>query len=218
MFRTTIWSDLEDAAAGHASAVEGFVARYRPPVVRYLRQQGVDAQAEDLAQEVFLRLFAQSALERGLAAQGRFRSFLLGLTHNVLLEHWRAQRALKRGGAARHVSFDLAQHDLSAHPGPSEEETFVRCWQEHALRLALERVGEEHPRQGELLRRTARGETPAQIADELGRPAGQVRVDLHRARKRLAQRVREEIARFASDRAEYEHEVAAFLARLPGGS
>lgn len=52
MFRTTIWSDLEDAAAGQPSAVESFVARYRPPVVRCLQQQGVAAQAEDLAQEV----------------------------------------------------------------------------------------------------------------------------------------------------------------------
>lgn len=182
-------------------------------MLRYLELKGAGPQAEDLAQEVFLRLLAGPALERGLQARSTFRAFLLGLTHNVLLEHWRAARALKRGGGVTHVPFDLAEHDSAA---PSQEaDVFSRCWQEHVLRLALEQVREEHPRHGELLTRSAQGETPARIASELNRPLGQVRVDLHRARNRLAQRVREEIARLSSDRAEYELEVAALLQRLP---
>lgn len=213
MFRTTLWSDLESAAAGHDRAVESFVARYRPPVVDYLRRQRLGAaDAEDLAQEVFVRLFAQNALERADSERGRFRTYLLGLTHNVLLQHWRSARALKRGGGADHVPFELAAHDLAA----PEPEVFQRCWQEHVLRLSLERVASEHPRHHDLLARTLRGQTPAEIAAETEREASVVRVDLHRARKRLAEVVREELARTVATQEEYEEEIREFVRRLPG--
>lgn len=216
MFHTTLWSDLNDAAAGREQAIEAFVARYRPPVLVYLRRQGAsESDAEDLAQEVFVRLFSQRALERAEPAKGRFRTYLLGLTHNVLLEHWRRARAEKRGGAVDHVPFDLAAHDLSAEP---EEATFERCWQEHVLELALAQVGEEHARQHDLLVRTARGEAPAQIAQATQREVGAVRVDLHRARKRLAEAVRAVIAGSVTSREEYDEEVKRLLTQLPGGA
>jgi RNA polymerase sigma factor (sigma-70 family) len=212
MFRTTIWSELSEAAAGQSVAVGSFVSRYRPPLTAYFQRQGVGAQdAEDLAQEVFIRLFSHAALERADREVGRFRGYLLGVAKKVLLQHWRRAGALKRGGGVEHVSFELASHDLGQEAADS---TFDQCWQDHLMHLALEQVRRDHARHYDLLARAGAGQSPAEIAASLGRTPSQIRVDLHRARQRLAQQVRAEIARTASSQEELDAELHSFQARL----
>ena len=57
-------------------------------------------EAEDLAQEVFLRLFKDGVLEQADRSKGRFRHLVLAVTKNVVGNHLTYIRAKKRGGDA----------------------------------------------------------------------------------------------------------------------
>jgi RNA polymerase sigma-70 factor (ECF subfamily) len=212
MFQTTIWSELAGAGAKETAATDAFVTRYRPPLLAFLRRRGVSPEdAEDVAQEVFLRLFARDLLARADREKGRFRSYLLGVTTNVLGDRLRRARAQKRGGGHEHVSLH-AIGDAAADPKANAD--FDACWVSHLVGRALEAVQRENARQHELLGLAADGLAPREIAERLGRTPGQVRTDLSRARKRLATAVSAEVARYCSSQEEYEAELKAILGRL----
>src|SRR4051812_27480051 len=85
MFPTTAWSAIRSAGAGQSVAVNALVERYRPSVVGFVRRLGLDAtSAEDVAQEVFLRLLDDRVLVRADRGRGRFRSLLLAVTRQVV--------------------------------------------------------------------------------------------------------------------------------------
>ena len=59
------------------AALAALCGRYRPPVLAYVRRQGVAAgDAEDLVQSVFERIIRTRMYDRADPARGRFRSFL----------------------------------------------------------------------------------------------------------------------------------------------
>jgi RNA polymerase sigma-70 factor (ECF subfamily) len=213
VFRTTVWTELTEAGNRKTQAGEAFVSRYRPPLLAFLVRRGLSADdAEDVAQEVFLRLFDSDLLLEADRTKGRFRSYLLGVTNNVVRERQRRERALKRGGGAAHVSLQDLGHDLADQSGAVD---FEGCWISHLVTRALEEVGKEHPRQHELLVLASSGDvSPKDMAERLGRKPGQVRVDLHRARKRLAKHIRTEVARYCSTEEEYEDELRSILGHV----
>lgn len=203
-FRTTVWSRLGEAAAGRNTALDTFVVAYRPPVLAFLRGRGLSAEeAEDVTQEVFLRLLDRGLLARGDAAKGRFRSYLIGITLRVLSEWRRHEGALKRGGAHGHISLEQA-------PDPAVTTEFESLWLRELVQRALaevERANADHHR---LLLLAGEGRTPAEIAARTGRSEGATRTALHRARKRLATAVRAEVAAYCSSQEEYEAELQTF--------
>lgn len=203
-FRTTLWSRLEDAAAGQPSALNDFATRYRAPVIAFLRRRGLsEADAEDVSQEVFLRLLSRELLAQGDAAKGRFRNYLIGITLRVYSERRQRQGALKRGGGQKHVPLDLA-------PPPAAAEEFEGLWLQELVQRALERVRLANEPQHQVLCLAGEGLTPAEIAVRIGRSDGATRVALHRARKRLAQAIKEEVASYCSTQEEYEAELQTF--------
>jgi RNA polymerase sigma factor (sigma-70 family) len=210
VFETTIWANLKDAGGRKTGAAQAFVMRYRPPLLAFLLQRGVGAEdAEDVVQEVFLRMFSRDTLAQADRAKGRFRSYLLGIATKVILERKRHAAALKRGGGKTRVSLDEIGHDPVDPRAASE---FEECWESHMVQTALENVERDTPRQHELRALAAKGAgSPSAIAERLGRNVGQVRVDLHRARKRLAKHLRSEIALYCSTADEYQDELRAIL-------
>jgi RNA polymerase sigma factor (sigma-70 family) len=216
MFETTLWSRIQDAQRGDSSAAHTLVNRYRSPLVAYFRSKRLSPEdAEDLAQEVLLRLFAQGSLARADKERGRFRAYLLGVGRNVWREHCEHASAKKRGGAAQHVPLSDAPEIQAAEP----DEGFDRIWAEQLLARALEELEGENPRQHKtLLLRFQKGASPAAIAEELGRNAQQVSNDMHRARKRLVALVKAEIAGYASSKEEYDDDLRLFMSRVGLGS
>jgi RNA polymerase sigma-70 factor (ECF subfamily) len=75
-------SDFRQAFAEHKDAVYAFA----------YRMTGSSGTAEDLAQECFLELLRCPG--RFDAARGSLRAFLLGITRNLALKHWRTERRL----------------------------------------------------------------------------------------------------------------------------
>src|SRR5205085_1171421 len=134
----TRWSVV--LAAGQASddasrraALEELARTYWPPLYAYLRRDGHPPErAEDLTQGFFARLIEKNDL-RGLnPAKGRFRSFVLAALRHYVLNERDKERALKRGGGVRTLSFDAGEAETRFGPGPVDqttpEDAFNRRW------------------------------------------------------------------------------------------
>ena len=209
MSRPTRWSLIDAVRAGEESAQRDFVARYRPAVQRYLERRGVGAEAEDLAQEVFVQLLVKGALERVAREKGSFRSFLFALTRNVL-GHFLAKRgAQKRGGDAEVVA--LGEHD----PEVAEERAaFDREWLIYLIELAMARLQRSHENYFLALRGFLfQQQSQAELAAQLGVGEQDVRNHVHRGKKKLIAYLREEVARYEHEPARHETEVE-LLSRL----
>jgi RNA polymerase sigma-70 factor (ECF subfamily) len=218
-FPSTIWTQVRDAAAGRTTATTDFVARYRPAVVSFVRRRGVDmAEAEDVAQEVFLRLFDGEVLERADRARGRFRSLLLSVTRHVLGHHFEKKSALKRGGAVVTLSF-AAVEGLRLDECLAKDEhdpEFDREWLANLLEAALGRLRRENAEYHECVRAFLVDErSHREIASALGKTEAMVRNAISRGKARLARLLREEIGLYASCPAEHEDEVRYLSSLLP---
>jgi RNA polymerase sigma-70 factor (ECF subfamily) len=98
---------------GDRDAFDALIARWHPPVWQYVRRMtGGDQDAQDVVQDVWLRVF------RGIARLrdgSRLRGWLFGIARRVLMDR------LRREYAAPAVS-DLDPGDLLAEPEPVDNE------------------------------------------------------------------------------------------------
>lgn len=93
VFPTTIWTTIREAGEQDHEALERFAEQYRAPVLRYLRRRTrTENEAEDLSQEVFLRVLRGRVLERAEKARGRFRSLLLSVVRHTLQDQLRKRK------------------------------------------------------------------------------------------------------------------------------
>lgn len=212
MFQTTLWSRIEEAGRGDPGALSAVVERYRQPLVQFVRMQGLsEADAEDLVQEVFLRLFSRDVLARADRARGRFRSYLLGVVRNVIREDAERRSARCRGGGATFVRLSQVG-EVGLEASQEEDPAFDQLWSDHILRRALEALRQENPRRHRTLEmRFSEKLSYQEIADRLGHTLQVVKNDIHRARRQLVKVIKEEIGNYSSSDAEYEEELAAFL-------
>ncbi len=133
-FQSTIWTVIRDAKADAPGAFDSLVRLYREPVRRYLRSRGIRRElAEDLTQDVFLRVFRKDLLQKVEESKGKFRSFLLGVTNNIIRESVSRAQAFKRGGSAVHIPLEDSGLDIAA----KDEKDFEREWMLHLVRLAM---------------------------------------------------------------------------------
>ena len=169
------------AASGEQQAMGLLYDAYLPKVYRYcLGRVGKAADAEDLAEEIFLRVIG--AIERfewrSLGDSGRspFRSWLFRIAHNQVVSHHR--RAATRGPLA-----ELSEAIRDDRRGPQEltetklaiEEVFVAV-----------RELPDAQREVVLLRFSA-GLTVAETAETLGKQQPNVKVLQHKGVQRLKQ-------------------------------
>ena len=160
--------------------------RYQRPVIRLIaRMTGDVAQAEDLAQDTFVKAF------RNLAAfdpTRRLSSWLFRIAHNTALDALRRVRPV-------HVPIDLTSGqtgeragiaDLSTPPDPDPVER-------RALGQALESaIGRLRPEQRVAISlRYEEGLSFDEIGQVLGVPEATARSHVHRARKELSRCLRE---------------------------
>lgn len=162
------------ARAGSRISFDELVVRFRPQLIAFLsRRLASAADAEDVAQETFVRAFDH--LDRYDPARP-FATWLFAIGKNVAANHAvartrrdaREHQAARPDGAAATTTDDHAASDV---------------WQRAARALAPGpyRV---------LWMRYAQGMTVAEIASELGRSSVAIKVMLFRARRRLLQEVR----------------------------
>ena len=176
-------------ARGDQKAFGLLYARYRPRVSRHLERILRDAAAaDDLAQEVFLRLWDRAGQWK---ADAPLRSWLLRIATNLALNHLRTVKRRR-------------EQPMATPPAPSEEdedETRVPAWmiddaalrpdevlhQSERRRLLSRSVEQLSADKREVLRLVYEAHMEArQAAAELGIPEGTVKSRLHHARKEIA--------------------------------
>ncbi len=134
-FPTTVWTHVRSAKDGDSSELSHILVRYRAPIVGFLRRKGVrEDLAEDLAQEVLIRVSKRDFLHKIDPALGKFRTLLLSVTRHVLSEELKRERALRRGGAARRIDGAGVIDQLRGKEDAVFDQLWVRELVEHALR------------------------------------------------------------------------------------
>jgi len=232
-FPRTRWSVVlaatQAASPGSAAALESICQAYWFPLYAYVRRSGQSPQdAQDLTQEFFCRLLAQSWLADADPAKGKLRTFLIVALKHFMSKEWRRASAQKRGGGMATVPIDtvFAESQFATdHQLLAPEETFDQQWALTLLHLTINRLRAEFANAGrpddfELLKdclMADRGsiDYPA-VARALGFNEGAARVAVHRLRKRFREIYREEISQTLADGADLQaelHHLAAALAR-----
>ncbi|MBI2932246.1 MAG: RNA polymerase sigma factor [Planctomycetes bacterium] len=219
-FPTTLWTTIRNAGRQDPPAANRVVQRYRPAVVGFLRQHGFsEADSEDLAQDVLLRLFGEDILARAEQARGRFRTLLIAVTKQVMYDEWRRRSARKRGGGAKRVDLEQAPEPEIRMTDPVEDEQFDRGWATNLMSLALDRLREECEGTGrayhQALRMHLEGASYAQIAGVLATSLTNVSTWIRRAKLRVRHYVDDEVRTYCSSPEEYRHD-APYVARLLG--
>jgi RNA polymerase sigma-70 factor (ECF subfamily) len=178
------------------------VRRYRQPVVEFARRQGLkDEDAEDVAQEVFLRVCHETFLKRADQIRGKFRTVLLAVTKNVI-SSWRRHEMAGKRDRRREVSLEgmTLPDELPADP------EFDRLWVQNLMTQAMERLKIDVG--AEALKLQLEGLSYQQIAERLGRKTTDVTNFIHRAKERLKKEFERLIAEY-STREDVAEEIAA---------
>ena len=151
--------------------------QYRPRVVRFIRYLVHDAsEAEDLAQETFIRAYSQQGTLRDPAA---LESWLYRIATHICIDRLR-QRVRTRARQADSPVEDLPIVD-HAQPSPFvivQQAEMGECVDQYVAILP-------DPQKAVLLLHDADGMTDNEIADLLALPLTTVKMRLHRARQKL---------------------------------
>jgi RNA polymerase sigma-70 factor (ECF subfamily) len=151
-FPTTIWTHIHSAREGSARHLHQILARYRGPIVAFIRRKGFrEDAAEDMAQEVLLRLSRPGFFDKVDPVRGRFRSLVVAVTRHVVSEELRRDRAAKRGGARVIAAGAMSDStlDLYRRGRLREDPVFDQLWVKDLVESALREL-ERHSRESAL--------------------------------------------------------------------
>jgi len=213
-FHTTQWTRVlqargqsEDAQTALSELCEAYYA----PVHAFIRRTVNDGEkSRDLTQEFFARLLKRHSLGNADPNRGRFRNYLLTSVKNFLNDQHDAQSAAKRnpGSSLQSIHPDT---NSTTHPGlqipdpqsPAPDLDFDRKWALALLDRALTALAEEMKSEGkqqtfETLKPWLTGDTQnhpqSQAAADLASTEANVKVAIHRLRRRFRNLVKEQIA------------------------
>lgn len=233
-FATTHWSVVltatEEASAAAGEALEHLCRAYWYPLYAHVRRRGHAAdEAQDLTQAFFARLLQRSFLQAVDPNKGRFRAFLLTALDHFLANEWRRARAQKRGCGRLVGSLDeeIAEGRYRQEPRhyESPDRLFERRWALAVLEHAMHRLEVEHAASAKAALFAAlkpllggdRDELPhARLAAQLGLTENAFNLALFRARRRLGELIRLEIAQTVARPEEVDDELRHLMAGLWG--
>ena len=178
-------SDAEIVQAvlgGNVNAFEALVLRYQKKVYNtVLRLTGDSVQAEDLSQEVFLKIFRGLSSFRG---ESSFSTYIYRVAANTAIDALRRREAPTVSLSAENEEgeeFELALPD----PGPLPVELLESRERRQAIRAAIDALPEHH--RTVILLRELDGMSYQDIAKVMGLTEGTVKSRINRARARLRQ-------------------------------
>ena len=164
---------MRSVQGGQLDALGELFERHHRPVFHFLsRTTGDPAAAEDLVQEVFVRILKY---RHTYDAGSRFDTWLFRIARNARADHFRKRSALAP------VDVDEALDVATPDPGPAQQ--LERQVDARQLERALQQLAEE-PRDLLVLARY-HGMPYDRIAETLGIEVGAVKVRVHRAMKQL---------------------------------
>ena len=175
---------VQQAAAGDTAAFETLVERYQQQVYHLtLRMVGNDADAQDLAQEAFVRAW------RGLGSfqfTSQFSTWLYRLTSNICIDFLRAQKRRKVVSLTMLRDDEDSQWDLPD-DDPLPEQQMIAAEEREALSRAFASLDPEFRQI--LTLRIVNGCSYQQISQILGIAEGTVKSRISRAREQLRKKM-----------------------------
>lgn len=210
---STRWSRIRSLDYDH------LVKRYWRPIHRFVVSRGFPAdEAEDLVQEVFLRLVEDRVLQKADQAKGSFRALLFQIVRRMLVDRHR-ERSAKKRDSSREIPLDPGVDPGSEELSP--QAAFDEEWFRSLVNRARRRFKKECAENGKMQTYQAfrlfffgdeGPERPSQqeIARRLGLTPELVKKYVHRAKERFSRQIRRAIGEYAGNDAEVEGEIRAF--------
>jgi len=187
------WDDERDPLAalrgGDREPFEQFVRSEAATLLRFFQRHGaLLGEAEDLAQEVFLKLYRSAPTYR---AQSRFSSYVLRVARNAWIDH-RRRRAVRMEGPSLDEATDGNASLLELLPGsdPEVSRGAERLEERERVQAALAHLPESHSVVIELA--LVQQRPYARISELLGIPVGTVKSRIFHALRRLREILSEE--------------------------
>ena len=224
LFPPTAWSRVAAAAAAGETekaraAMSEVCARYWQPARKFLRFLGAGEQdAEDLAQEFFAKWATPENLARLGPDKGRLRSYLKQSLRHFFVNAWQRGERLKRGGGVEIVDLESAADVPAA--DDAADALYDREWAGAVLTAVFARLRESYAGRGkaalfDLLRPGLPGGNGlpplTAVAVSAGVSEPQIKLDLHRLRRRFGEMLREEVASTLAQPGDLEDELRHLL-------
>jgi len=182
---------VDRARAGSLDAFSELVRLYQGRLFNFLRQRtGSDSDADDLAQEAFLRAWRH--LDR-YDPTWRFSTWLFTIASRLVVSHQRSISRRRETSLSTGLFEDVAERPEPGASGDGRSRR-INIWA-----LAAEHLGEIE--RTALWLRYAENMPAPEIARALDKSAVNVRVILHRARRRLARCLADRLPATGDDRA-----------------
>lgn len=135
-------ADMEKLQAGHDAALNDLMARHAKPVFHFLcRMTGNEDDANDLAQETFVRVFKSCKTFR---ASEKFSTWLFTIAANLARNHFRwRSRHPSLSLEAENAETDQSLGSTLPSKSPAPSEAALASERAAAVRLAVQNLPEE---------------------------------------------------------------------------
>lgn len=189
---SSIWTVILSIRQDPERVKDMIVRRYRQPVYDFIRMKGLNHEdAEDVTQEVFVRICREEFLQKADRDKGKFRTLLLAVTRNMIAFFRRFELSERRD---RRRQISIANMDLPAQQEPDKE--FDALWVKNLVTQAMERLQDDPTVKALALQ--MQGKSYQEIADELGKQVTDVTNYIHRAKQRLRAEIERMIAAYST--------------------
>jgi RNA polymerase sigma-70 factor (ECF subfamily) len=192
-FPTSIWTTIREIRREPDRVKDEVVRRYRTPVYEFVRRMGIPHEdAEDLTQEIFVRVCSDGFLAKVDPQKGRFRSLLLAVTRNVVASFRRKELAPMRD-RRKTVALEETEIPMEVEPDPD----FDRLWVKNLMSQGIARLRNDVATSA--LKLQLEGRSYQEIGETLQKSETEVTNYIHRAKKRLRTEIEALIRDYSGD-------------------
>ena len=228
LFPETAWTRVLQGRGGDegatARALEDLCRQYWPAIYSYVRALGLaKEEAEDAAQDFVSEFMLGDPLQRADPERGRLRSYIKQSVRHFLAKRHRDDSRQKRGGGQSPVPLEDAERfDAPAIAAPPDE-TYDREWAWTVMERAMASLRESYASRGkgavfDLIKPALAGGDSLKPYAAIGLSAGvseaQIKLEVHRARRRLGDSLRREVAATVAVETDVEAELRYLLTVL----